>query len=66
MVRKLFHIAALPWSGADPFGFPTIHRPWDDGSDSVENAKRRLRAAFEFFQKLGVQLLSQERIAHSA
>jgi len=44
-------------TGADPFGFPTIQRPWDDGSDSLENAKRRLRAAFEFFQKLGVQLL---------
>lgn len=44
-------------AGADPFGFPTIFRPWDDGSDSIENAKRRLRAAFEFFQKLGVCFL---------
>ena len=42
-------------TGADPFGFPTIHRPWDDGTDTVGNAKRRLRAAFEFFQKLGVK-----------
>ena len=40
--------------GSDPFGLPTLIRPWDDGSDSIENAKRRLRAAFEFFQKLGV------------
>ena len=40
--------------GADPFGFPTMVRPWDDGSDTLENAKRRMRAAFEFFQKLGV------------
>ncbi|TOF73101.1 xylose isomerase, partial [Vibrio parahaemolyticus] len=31
----------------------TIQRPWEDGTDSVDNAKRRLRAAFEFFSKLG-------------
>ena len=43
------------FTGADPFGFPTISRHWDDGSNSLENAKRRLRAAFEFFEKLGVK-----------
>lgn len=42
-------------TGLDPFGGPTIERPWDDGSDTVENAKRRLRAAFEFMSKLGVK-----------
>jgi len=42
-------------TGADPFGFPTLKRPWDDGSDSMENAKRRLTVAFEFFKKLGVE-----------
>lgn len=42
-------------TGADPFGFPTLIRPWDDGSNSLENAKRRLRAGFEFFTKLGVK-----------
>lgn len=42
-------------TGADPFGFPTISRHWDDGSNSLENAKRRLKAAFEFFEKLGVK-----------
>ncbi|OWF56304.1 xylose isomerase-like [Mizuhopecten yessoensis] len=42
-------------TGADPFGFPTLIRPWDDGSDTMANAKRRLRAAFEFFVKLGVK-----------
>lgn len=41
--------------GADPFGFQTLKRPWDDGSDSMANAKRRMRAAFEFFQKLGIK-----------
>ncbi|BFZ00160.1 hypothetical protein BsWGS_03199 [Bradybaena similaris] len=42
-------------TGADPFGFPTLIRPWDDGSNSLENARRRLRASFEFFTKLGVK-----------
>ncbi|KAH3773592.1 hypothetical protein DPMN_174954 [Dreissena polymorpha] len=42
-------------TGADPFGFPTLVRPWDDGSNSMANARRRLRAAFEFFTKLGVK-----------
>jgi len=32
-----------------------LNRPWDDGSNSLENAQRRLRAAFEFFTKLGVK-----------
>ncbi len=40
--------------GADQFGMPTRLMPWDDGSNSVENAQRRVRAAFEFFGKLGV------------
>ncbi len=40
-------------TGADPFGAPTLLRPWDDGSNSVENASQRVRVAFEFIQKLG-------------
>ena len=47
--------------GADPFGYPTLYRPWDDGSDTLENAKRRMRAAFEFFKKLGVKHSSNEQ-----
>jgi xylose isomerase len=35
------------------FGAPTMHRPWDDNSDSLDNARRRVRVAFEFFEKLG-------------
>jgi len=42
-------------SGSDPFGAPTISRPWDDGSDTLSNALRRIRVAFEFFVKLGVE-----------
>ena len=41
-------------TGSDPFGAGTMIRPWDDGSDSVENAVRRVKAAFEFFGKLNV------------
>ena len=39
---------------ADPFGAPTRLMPWDNGSNSVENAQNRVRAAFEFMEKLGV------------
>ncbi len=39
-------------TGSDPFGAGTMRRPWDDHSDSVENAKRRVVAAFEFMEKL--------------
>jgi xylose isomerase len=42
-------------TGLDIFGAGTIQRPWDDGTGSVENAKRKLRVAFEFFTKLGVK-----------
>jgi len=44
--------------GVDMFGGATIKRPWDDGTDSIENAKRRLEVAFAFFQKLGVEYYS--------
>jgi xylose isomerase len=40
-------------NGADPFGVGTMQRPWDDGTDSVENAQARVRVAFEFMEKLG-------------
>ncbi|MBU6300460.1 MAG: xylose isomerase [Verrucomicrobia bacterium] len=39
---------------ADPFGGPTAERPWDDGSDSVDNARKRVWAMFEFMQKVGI------------
>ncbi len=38
---------------SDPFGPGTAIRPWEDGTDSVENAQHRARVAFEFMQKLG-------------
>jgi xylose isomerase len=38
---------------SDQFGVGTAVRPWDDGSNSVENARNRVRVAFEFIEKLG-------------
>ncbi len=40
-------------TGSDPFGPGTLLRPWDDGSESVENAVKRVDVAFEFIEKLG-------------
>jgi xylose isomerase len=42
-------------TGADPFGSQTLFRPWDDGTDSLANAQRRMRVCFEFAQKLGAE-----------
>jgi xylose isomerase len=45
---------AMRNSLADPFGSGTAVRPWDDGTDSIDNARRRVWACFEFMDKLGV------------
>jgi len=34
---------------------PHFPRSWDDGSQTMDNYKRRLKAAFEFYSKLGVK-----------
>jgi xylose isomerase len=41
-------------TGSDPFGPGCAVRPWEDGTDSVEMAVKRVRVAFEFMEKLGV------------
>jgi xylose isomerase len=41
-------------TGSDPFGPGTMRRPWEDGSDTVDMAIKRVRVAFEFMEKLGV------------
>jgi xylose isomerase len=43
---------AFRGTGSDPFGPGCAQRPWEDGSDSVENAVKRARVAFEFMEKL--------------
>ena len=57
-MRDHLRFAVVYWhtfrgTGSDPFGPGTALRPWDDGSNSVANAQKRVRVAFEFIQKLG-------------
>lgn len=39
---------------ADPFGGPTALMPWEDGSDSIDNARRRVDVFFEFLEKIDI------------
>ncbi len=57
-MRDHFRFSVAFWhtfrgNGSDPFGVPTFRRPWDDGSESIENSINRVRVAFEFMHKLG-------------
>ncbi len=57
-MREHLRFAVVYWhtfrgTGSDPFGPGTMQRPWDDGSNSVSNAQKRVHAAFEFIEKLG-------------
>ncbi|MCA9187886.1 MAG: xylose isomerase [Pirellulaceae bacterium] len=57
-MREHLRFSVVYWhtfrgTGSDPFGVGTAHRPWDDGSDSLDNAVRRVHVAFEFMEKLG-------------
>ncbi|NNL48008.1 MAG: xylose isomerase [Acidimicrobiia bacterium] len=42
------------WAGSDVFGAGTFDRPWLEDPTSVEAAKSKANAAFEFVEKLGV------------
>ena len=57
-MKDLLRFSVCYWhtfrgTGVDPFGAATLERPWDDGTESLENAKKRVDVAFEFIQKLG-------------
>jgi xylose isomerase len=39
--------------GGDPFGPGCAMRPWEDGTDSIEMAEKRVQVGFEFIEKLG-------------
>src|SRR3972149_2950657 len=41
-------------SGSDMFGGPSFKREWQKGSNPLDRAKETMEAAFQFFQKLGV------------
>ncbi len=49
---------------ADPFGGGTAQMPWDDGSNSVDNALARVDVFFEFLDKIGIDLLLLARSRH--
>ncbi len=58
-MREHLRFAVAYWhtlkgTGSDPFGGATMIRPWDTASDPMQQAEDTLRAAFEFFTKLGV------------
>src|SRR5262245_30100701 len=58
-MREFLRFSVAYWhtfrgTGADPFGPGCAVRPWEDGSDSLANAERRVHVAFEFMEKLGV------------
>jgi xylose isomerase len=58
-LKELLRFSVAYWhtmrgTGSDPFGPGTMKRPWEDGSDSVEMASKRVRVAFEFLEKLSV------------
>jgi xylose isomerase len=57
-MREYLRFAVCYWhtfrgTGSDPFGPGCAVRPWEDGTDSVEMAIKRVRVAFEFMEKLG-------------
>jgi xylose isomerase len=41
-------------NGSDPFGGPTIQRPWMTAGDPIAQAKVKADAAFDFFRVLGL------------
>jgi xylose isomerase len=57
-MKEQLRFAVVYWhtmrgTGSDPFGPGCAVRPWEDGTDSVEMAEKRVRVAFEFMEKLG-------------
>jgi xylose isomerase len=45
---------SLGMAGGDPFGGPTIQRPWFEPGDPIAQAKVKADAAFELFRVLGL------------
>ena len=58
-MREHLRFASSYWHtmrgrGAEIFGMPTAVRPWDDFSESMENALRRIPVFFELLEKLQI------------
>jgi xylose isomerase len=45
---------SLAMNGSDPFGSPTLNRPWMSLADPMEAARQKADAAFELFRVLGL------------
>lgn len=46
----------MTYQGVDPFGKEVMIRPWDDDvSNDLDKAKIRVKVAFEFMEKLGLE-----------
>ncbi|MEI6386177.1 MAG: xylose isomerase [Spirochaetota bacterium] len=45
---------SMTGAGRDPFGEPTMRRPWDRTSDPMEVARLRMRGMFELTEKLSI------------
>ena len=45
---------SLAMNGSDPFGAPTIERPWMNRTDDIQAAKDKVDAAFDLFRVLGL------------
>ena len=60
-MREHMKFAAAYWHVmrnqlSDPFGDGTALMPWDDGSDSIDNALARVPVFFEFLDKIDIDL----------
>jgi xylose isomerase len=44
----------LMGTGSDMFGGPSVERDWHKAANPIDRARQTMEAAFEFFQKLGV------------
>ncbi len=58
-MREHLHFSVAYWhtlmgNGSDMFGGASFDRAWRRSNDPMDRAKETLEAAFEFFQKLGV------------
>lgn len=58
-LREHLRFAVAYWhsfamTGSDPFGGPTIHRPWMSDGDPIAQAKAKADAAFDLFRVLDV------------
>jgi len=59
-MKDHFKFAMAYWhtltaNGTDPFGAPTMERPWDDdANDSMDEALKRVKVAFEFMELVGL------------